>query len=150
MPSPVASSLLVLGLAATYFAAGKLGLTLAFVHASATAVWPPTGIALAALLLFGRRLWPGILLGAFFVNVTTAGTLATSAGIAVGNTLEGLVGAALVSRFAGGRAAFATALTTFRYALLAGVVSPMVSATIGVTLWRSAAWLAGPTPGRSG
>jgi PAS domain S-box-containing protein len=67
------------------------------------------------------------------VNVTTAGTLATSAGIAAGNTLEALVGAALVNRFAGGRAAFATAPTTFRYALLAGVLSPIVSATIGVT-----------------
>src|SRR4029077_7709697 len=56
-------------LAITYSIAGKLGLRLAFVHASATAVWPPTGIALAALLVRGDRVWPSILLGAFLVNV---------------------------------------------------------------------------------
>src|SRR5882724_3739001 len=79
-----------------YLVAGKLGLMLAFVHASATAVWPPTGIALAAFLLLGHRVWPAILLGAFVVNITTAGSVATSIGIATGNTLEGLVGAYLV------------------------------------------------------
>jgi integral membrane sensor domain MASE1 len=62
--------LIVAGLAATYFAAGKLGLSLAFVHVSATAVWPPTGIALAAFLFLGPRVWPGIFAGAFLVNLT--------------------------------------------------------------------------------
>ena len=47
---------------------------------SASAVWPPTGIALAATLLLGYRIWPAILLGAFLVNITTAGTPATSSG----------------------------------------------------------------------
>ena len=61
-----------------YFVAGKLGLLLAFVHASATAVWPPTGIALTAFLLLGSRVWPAILLGAFLVNVTTEGSVLTS------------------------------------------------------------------------
>src|SRR5206468_7099093 len=64
-----------------YFVAGKLGLLLAFVHASATAVWPGTGIALTAFLLLGSRVWPAILLGAFLVNVTTAGSGLTSIGI---------------------------------------------------------------------
>src|SRR5437879_11287181 len=68
----------LLALAAVYFAAAKLGLMLAFVHASATAVWPPTGIALASMLLLGPRVWPAILLGAFLANVTTAGNLWTS------------------------------------------------------------------------
>src|SRR5207244_11368401 len=86
----------IIGLAAIYFAAGKLGLSLAFVHASATAVWPPTGIALAVLLLFGTRVWPGVLIGAFLVNVTTAGSAVSSAGIAIGNTLEALLAAYLV------------------------------------------------------
>src|SRR5262252_8261996 len=89
-------------LAAVYFVAGKLGLRLAFAHPSATPVWPPTGIALAALLILGYRVWPGILLGAFLVNLTTAGNTVTSFGIAAGNTLEGLVGAYLVNRFANG------------------------------------------------
>src|SRR5205809_6875680 len=73
--------------------AGKLGLSLASVHASASAVWPPTGLAIGALIVGGRRLWPAVLLGAFVVNITTAGSIATSVGIAVGNTLEALVGA---------------------------------------------------------
>src|SRR5258708_38410727 len=56
-------------LAGTYFVAGKLGLNLASVHASATAVWPCTGIALAAFLIFGFRVWPAILVGALLVNL---------------------------------------------------------------------------------
>ena len=60
----------ILGLATAYFLAGKLSLDLALVHPQASAVWPPTGIALAILLLQGYRLWPGVLLGAFLVNVT--------------------------------------------------------------------------------
>src|SRR5437867_12962331 len=87
---------LMLVLAAFYFAAAKLGLSLAIVHPSATAVWPPAGIALASFLLFGNRIWPAIALGAFLSNATTAGSLATSATIAAGHTLEGLVGAWLV------------------------------------------------------
>ena len=67
------SPVVVLGLAAVYVLAGKLGLLLAFVHASATAVWPPTGIALAAFLLLGYRVWPGIFLGAFLLHFTTVG-----------------------------------------------------------------------------
>src|SRR5205814_8831132 len=90
----------LVAVAAAYYAAGKLGLSLAFVNASASAVWPPTGIALAALLIFGNSVWPGLLLGAFLVNFTTAGTFLTSIGIAGGNTLEGLIGAYLVRRYA--------------------------------------------------
>src|SRR5579859_624053 len=89
-----------------YFTAGKLGLKLAFVNASATAVWPPSGIAVSAFLLLGYRVWPALFLGAFLVNLTTSGTVWTSLGIATGNTLEGLVGAYLVNRFANGRQAF--------------------------------------------
>jgi two-component system, NarL family, sensor histidine kinase FusK len=120
-------------LAAIYVLAGKLGLALAFVNASATAVWPPTGIALAAVLVFGRRVWPGIFLGAFLTNETTAGSVVTSLLIASGNTLEALVGASLVNRFAGGRAAFEQGRDILRFVLLAGFVSTGVSATIGVT-----------------
>jgi diguanylate cyclase (GGDEF)-like protein len=119
-------------LAAVYFIAGKLGLRLAFVNPSATAVWPPTGIALAALLLLGYEVWPGVLLGAFLVNITTAGSAATSAGIALGNTLEALVGCYLVNRFAHGYKAFGRAQDIFKFAALAGLVSTSVSATIGV------------------
>ena len=124
---------LIVLLAAFYFAAAKLGLSLAFVHPSATAVWPPAGIALAAFLLFGNRVWPGIALGAFLANATTAGSLATSAGIAAGNTLEGLVGAWLVNRFAGGRETLSRPRDILKFIALAAGLSTIVSATIGVT-----------------
>src|SRR5438876_11701830 len=96
----------VLALAAIYFCAGKLGLLLAFFNASVSPVWPPTGIALAALLLWGYRLWPGIFLGAFLVNFTTAGTPVADLGIAAGNTVESLVGVWRVYRSAHGLKAF--------------------------------------------
>jgi diguanylate cyclase (GGDEF)-like protein len=124
---------LLTGLAAVYFVAAKLGLRLAFVHASATPVWPNTGLALAALLLLGRRVWPAVLVGAFLANVTTAGSVATSLGVAAGNTLEAVVGAYLVTRFASGRRAFERAGDVFRFAFLAGIVSTTISATFGVT-----------------
>src|SRR5438094_2220598 len=92
-------------LAALYVAAAKLGLSMALVHASATAVWPPTGIALAALLVLGDDAWPAIFLGAFVVNITTAGSPLVVLGIATGNTLEAVVGARLVRRYADGPAA---------------------------------------------
>ena len=114
-----------------YFLAGKLGLHFAFVHASATAVWPPTGIALAAVLLFGRRVWPAIFVGAFLVNVSIAGSIASSLGVATGNTLEALAGAFLVERYAGGVRAFERGWTVLRFLVLAGLVSTAVSATIG-------------------
>src|SRR3954467_12896822 len=107
MPKPTIATLsAVAALACLYFAAGKLGLSLAFVNASATAVWPPTGIALAALLLWGYRLWPGVFLGAFLANIITQGSVTTTLGIAAGNTLEALAGAWLVQRFARGPKAF--------------------------------------------
>ncbi|MBI4354842.1 MAG: MASE1 domain-containing protein, partial [Candidatus Omnitrophica bacterium] len=116
-----------------YFAAGKFGLSLAFLNASASPVWPPTGIALAALLLWGYRVWPAILVGAFLVNVTTAGTILTSLGIALGNTLEALAGAYLVNRYAHGRRAFDQPHDLLKFVLLAGLIGTAVSATVGVT-----------------
>jgi diguanylate cyclase (GGDEF)-like protein/PAS domain S-box-containing protein len=120
-------------LALIYFCAAKLGLRLAFIHPSATAIWAPTGIALTAFLLFGYSVWPGIFLGAFLANLTTAGSVLTSIGIAAGNTLEGATGCYLVSRFAGGLKAFQRAQDVFKFAFFAGLVSTTVSATVGVT-----------------
>ena len=118
--------------AALYVAAAKLGFTMAFPAPQVTVVWPPTGIALAALLLLGRRIWPGIALGAFLANVTADETLATACGVTVGNTLEALVGAWALER-----AGFHPALDRLRDVLAlvvrAAVGSTVVSATIGVT-----------------
>ena len=116
-----------------YVVAGKLGLLLAVVHPSATLLWPPTGIALAAFLRMGYGVWPVIFAGAFLVNLTTAGTAKTSFDIAVGNTAEGVLGAYLVTRFAQGSRAFERGRDVLRFALLAGVISTTVSATLGVT-----------------
>ncbi|HVV74200.1 MAG TPA: MASE1 domain-containing protein [Verrucomicrobiae bacterium] len=121
----------ILALTAIYFACGLFGLSLAFFNKSASAVWPPTGLALAVLLLGGYRLWPGVFLGAFLVNEFTQGTALTSLGIAAGNTLEALAGAYLVNRFAGGKMAFDRTRTLFRFMAVAAVASTCISATLG-------------------
>ena len=120
------------GLALAYFVAGKAGLRLAFIQPSASPVWPPAGIAVAGLLVLGSRAWPAIFLGAFLVNVTTAGTVVTSLAIASGNTLEALCAAWLLNRFAGGIRVFDRAQDVFKFALI-GAVSTTVSPLIGVT-----------------
>jgi signal transduction histidine kinase len=119
-------------LAAVYFAAARFGLMLALQHSSATAVWPATGIALAALVLFGRRCWPGVFLGAFLANATTAGSLGASFGIAAGNTLEAVLGAHFADRFSHGPASFDRPVNVFRWAVLVGLVSTAIGASIGV------------------
>lgn len=115
-----------------YFVAGKFGLMLASLHASASPVWPPAGIALAILLLLSYRVWPAIFVGAFLVNVTAAGNVATSIAIATGNTLEALVGAWLVNRFADGVNAFGRPQGVFKFAV-AAALSTIVSPVFGVT-----------------
>ena len=126
--TPLAAGLLTV----IYFVAGKLSLKLAFLYASASPVWPPAGIALAALLLLGFRVWPAIFVGAFLVNLTTAGNVLTSLGIATGNTLEAVLGGWFILRFAGGRRVFERAYDVFRFALAVGL-STLVSPSIGLT-----------------
>jgi diguanylate cyclase (GGDEF)-like protein len=120
-------------LATVYFVAAKLGLGLAFVNPSATAVWPPTGITLGAFLVLGLDVWPAILLGAFLANLSTQGSFVTSILIGAGNTLEGLLGAILVNRFARGRMFFARPKDIVVFAVLAATFSTMVSPTVGLT-----------------
>ena len=115
-----------------YFVAGKFGLTLASLHASASPVWPTAGIALAALLVLGYRVWPAIFVGAFLVNVTNAGDLATSFAIAAGNMLEALAGAWLVVRFARGKNFCDRPVDVFKFALIAAT-STVISPSFGVT-----------------
>jgi PAS domain S-box-containing protein len=122
----------ILALAGIYFCAGKLGLSLAYVHASVSVVWPASGIALAALLLWQYRLWPGIFFGALLVNITTFGSLASAIGIAAGNTLEALVGAWAIIRFANGAQALERARDSFKFVLLGPVLSTILGATVGV------------------
>jgi PAS domain S-box-containing protein len=126
------------GLAATYVLAGKFGLALALVNPSATVVWPPAGIALAAALIFGPRVWPGIFVGAFLTNELTAGSHATSVFLGIGNTLEAVLGAYLINRVAGGRHAFDHGRDIVAFVWVVALAST-VAATVGVT----SLWIAG-------
>jgi signal transduction histidine kinase len=127
--------------AAVYFAAARLSLLLAFEKTNASPAWPPSGIAFAAVLLLGSRVWPGILLGAFFANLVVflanqaAGfsTIVTvSASIAVGNTLEALSGGALFRRFVGSDSPFGRARDLFKFVAVA-LLMCLTSASIGPT-----------------
>ena len=120
-------------LGALYYIAAKLGLKFAFVYPSASSVWPGTGIALAAMLLLGSKVWPGVFVGALLANLTTAGSTATSLGIALGNTFEGLIGAYLLNTFANGRNVFDRARDILKFVFLVATLSSVVSATLGVT-----------------
>src|SRR5262245_49160736 len=117
---------------AVYFSLAKIGLMLASINPSASPIWPPTGLAFAAMLLFGYRLWPAILAGAFLANLTTAGSIATSFAIGAGNTVEGLLGAYLINRLSDGKATFDTPAGVARFALLSFLPAALC-ATIGVT-----------------
>ncbi len=128
-------------IALVYFAAAELGLSLAFIHANVSPVWPPTGVAIAALLLLGYRVWPGILIGAFAANFLTPVPLGTTAGIALGNTLEA-VSAVYLLRSLGFDHSFSKARDVTRF-VVAVLVGTMVSATIGnisLCLGGAASW----------
>jgi integral membrane sensor domain MASE1 len=120
-----------------YFLLAKSGLLLASANPSATPVWPPTGFALAMVLLLGQRVGPAVFVGAFIANATTAGSLATSLAIAAGNTLEAAIGGLLIERWCAGRRTFETSVSVAKFALITIGPAALISATIGVTsLWR--------------
>ena len=122
----------LLGIGLAYFVSAKVGLLLASINPSATPIWPATGVALAAVLLLGYRVSLAILLAAFLANATTAGSIATSASISVGNMLESLVGAWLINRWSDGTATFDTAIGVMRFALICLLCATPISALIGV------------------
>src|SRR5262245_11536635 len=115
---PIIKTAFLFIFAGVYFILGKFGLSLAFINASASAVWPPTGISLAVLLLLGQWTWPSIFLGAFLVNWSTAGGFATCLGIAAGNTLEAVLGAYLIKRFISSPDIFGQPVNVFKYIVI--------------------------------
>ena len=121
----------VTGIGVIYFVLAKGGLQLASVNPSATPIWAPTGVALAAVLLGGYRVWPGIVVAAFLANAITAGSIYTSVAIAVGNGLEAVIGGWLINRWAEGRDTFVTPTNVAKFTLIA-VLATMISATVGV------------------
>lgn len=134
-------TLIIAIVAVLYFAAAKLGLSLALIHSNVSPVWPPTGVAIAAVLLLGYRIWPAILIGAFAANLLTPVPFGTDWGIAVGNTLEALFASLLLQHF-GFHRALDRAKDVFKF-VLAAMLATVVSATIGsvsLCLGHAANW----------
>jgi PAS domain S-box-containing protein len=125
-------------LAAVYVAAAKLGIELSVARGVITPVWAPTGIAIASLFLFGVRQWPAVAVGAFIANATSDASIGVSAAIAVGNTLEAVVGSELLRR-ANVRPPLDRVRDVLALILLAAAAAPLIAATNGVT----ALWIAG-------
>lgn len=125
-------ALKIIGVAAVYFGAAKLGLSLAFMNSSISAVWPPTGIALAAIVFWGYRMWPAIALGALFANSWTGIPLYATLGITVGNTGEALVGACLLREVADFRPSLERVRDVIALLVFGGILSTMVAASVGV------------------
>src|SRR5258705_8712557 len=129
------NSLRLLGLivitAIVYFAAAELGLSLVSVHTNVPPVWPPAGIAIASLLIFGWRVWPAIFIGALAANLPTHVPIPTAFGIAFGNTLEGLLAIFLLNRGGRWHQSLKSVADVLWFVLCAAVLAPMVSATIG-------------------
>lgn len=133
----------ILALALVYYLAAQLGLRLAIPPGYATPIWPGAGIALAAVLVFGNRLAPGIWLGAFLANLATsfdpssAASLARSLlvplGIGAGTTLQAILGAALVRRFVGYPTALLREREVIKFLVLGGPLSCLIAASVGVS-----------------
>jgi PAS domain S-box-containing protein len=125
-------------LIATYYGAARLGLRYASIGQSISLVWPPTGIAMAALTMLGLRYWPAIAIAAYLANAATPVPLATAAAIAIGNTLEALVAAHLLRRNAGSRPQLDDIRHVRTFLLIAAPLGALCSAVLGsLSLWWS-------------
>lgn len=120
--------MLLVGIA--YYLGARLGLTLSLVEHNVTPLWPPTGIAVAAFLLLGRHVWPGVALAALLVNLPISDSILAAAVTAVGNTLAPVVAVLLLERVG-----FQRDLIRLKDALavvfLAALASMTISATVG-------------------
>jgi len=133
-PTTNRTSLIIVSLViiAVYFISAKLGLHLAVVQKNATPVWPPTGIAIAAILYAGFRIWPAIFIGALLVNISTTVVASSAILIAFGNTLEAVFACYLVIKLTGSSYPFTRVNDYFKFVVAACVVATTLSATIGV------------------
>src|SRR5438094_6339599 len=129
---------LLVAVAIGYLGAAKLGLLAAVAQKVVSSAWPPSGVALAALLLLGLRYWPGIAMGAFLLNWTASVPVAGAAGIALGNTLEAVSAVWLLRRVADFRPSLDRFRDVVALVTLGALASTTVSATIGIaSLWAS-------------
>jgi hypothetical protein len=122
----------LLAVGTVYFVLAKIGLALASINLSASAIWPATGFALASMLVRGYRVGPAILVASFAANVTNAGSVYTSAAIAAGNMLEALAAAWLINLWSNGRETFETPADVVKFALVCLLPSTIISPTLGV------------------
>lgn len=127
----------VVVLAGAYFAVGKAGLAATALPGNVTPVWPPTGLALAALLLGGFRLWPGVAAGALLVNGLSAVPFFSAVGMAGGNTLEAVVGAWLFSTLTLGDRALGRVRDVLAFVVGAAMFATTLSASFGVFSLRA-------------
>ncbi len=133
--TPLGRALRLVAVVAVYVVAARAGLALDAVSGFASVVWPASAIALVTLL-HERRLWPGIFVGAAVANAMVGAKIPVALGIATGNTLEGLLGAMLLSSIPGFRMSLDRLVDALGLAVLAAFLATSVSATIGVaTLW---------------
>src|SRR5256885_4248560 len=132
----------IAAVAAAYFAAARVGLLAAVAQTVVSSAWPPSGVALAALLLLGLRLWPGIALAAFLLNWTAGVSASGAAGIALGNTLEAVAGAWLLGRVLD----FQPSLERVRDVIALVVVGALASTTLSATLGVGSLWASGAVP----
>ena len=121
-------------LAALYYAAAKIGLRLAYLHGSVTALWPPVGVGIAALVLYGTRLWPGIVIGDLLA-ADYSSPPGTVLGTTLGNTLEVVVAAMLLRRLIGTRTGLERVGDVFAL-VAAAAVGTLISAVFGSTSLR--------------
>src|SRR5713226_9011421 len=123
----------LIGIGLTYFVLAKIGLALSLIHPSASTIWPPTGFALAAVVLWGYRIWPAIFLAAMIANGTASGSMGSAISIATGNTLEALVGAALMNVWSNGPDTFSTSKAVAKFAVICVALASPISATVGTS-----------------
>ncbi|MDB6056420.1 MAG: diguanylate cyclase, partial [Verrucomicrobiales bacterium] len=133
--------LMILVVAVLYYAGGALGLAVGGTPGHVSLFWPSAGIALTALLFWGNRVWPGVLVGSLLVNFTLGRfDLISALGIAIGHTAEALIAARLMKKVARGSDVFNTAQDIFKFILII-VTSSMVSASItAVALLTTSTW----------
>lgn len=129
-------------LAAAYWLTGKLGQLVAIPPGYATVIWPPGGIMLAALLMYGRRVWPGVLLGAFLLNLTNGDlaladmlrshALLLATCISAGQTLQVVLACEVITRRFGRPIRLASYQDVLRLLAIAGPLACLVSPTAGI------------------
>jgi integral membrane sensor domain MASE1 len=116
-----------------YFFIVRFSLELVAVYPGANAIWPPTGFALAAVLLGGYWVAPAVLVGAYAANAISLGPSYAAAAAAVGNAFIAIAGGFLLNWLAGGRNAFAAPAATAKFVLIAIFIAA-ISATVGSCL----------------